>query len=112
MTLEQCTKKELIEIIRRCVGKHCYTQEQMQSEIRSLLSGVELRRKQSILKEAENWSEIAHTNRMKYCELLKPYDGMKLIDIPSDVIYEADRLLKDAQYADRKWDELMRKADI
>ena len=111
MTLEQCTKKELIEIIHHILCRSYLHESRIKSEISLALSDIELKRKLTVLDEAEKWSKIAHDKRMEYCEVLKPYDGAKLIDIPSKVIYKADRLMKEAQYADKKWDECMRKAN-
>lgn len=111
MTLNQCTKEELIFIINRMARRHCYTDQQMKCEIDRHLSDVVYRRQETMLKEAENWCKISHDCRLKYIDVLAPYDGKKLIDIPVDVIKEAEMFLKDAQYADKKWEECMRKVD-
>lgn len=111
MTLNQCTKEELIFIINRVVGRHCFSEEQRQSEIDRHLSDVVYQRQQKLLKEADNWNKIAADCRRQYLDVLAPYDGKKFIDIPIDVIQKANSLLKDAQYADRKWDECIRKVD-
>ena len=111
MTLKQCTKEELIFIINRIAGRHCFTEEQRRSEIDRHLCDVVYQRQQKILGEAENWNRISADCRRKYLELLASFDGKKLIDVPIDVIKKADSLMKDAQYADRKWDECMKKVD-
>lgn len=38
---------------------------------------------------------------------MTPYDGWRLIDIPVDVIQEADSAMQEAKTADRKWRQLM-----
>lgn len=111
MTLNQCTKEELINIIKREIGKHCFSEEQRQAEISCLLSDIKLQRVQKILKEADNWNTIAADNRQKYYDLLIEYEGKKLIDVPTDIIKQAETALKDAHFADKKWHECMRKVD-
>ena len=111
MTLNQCTKEELIFIIKAMARRHCFTEEQVQVEIDSRLSDVVYQRQLKLLKEAENWNKISADCRQKYLELLAQYDGRKLLDIPGDIIKEANSLLKDAQYADKKWEECMKKVD-
>lgn len=110
MTLNQCSKEELIFIIHRMARRHCFSEE-IQAEIDRHLSDVLYERQLKILKEAENWSKISADCRKKYIEILAPYDGKKLLDIPIDVIKKAESLIKDAQFADRKWEECMRKVD-
>lgn len=111
MTLNQCTKQELIFIINRMAMRHVFGEEQRQSEIKKCLNDVEYRRVQKLLNEADNWNKIAADCRRKYCDILKQYEGKRIIDIPVDVIKKAEELLKDAQRADKKWDECMRKVD-
>ena len=111
MTLNQCTKEELIYIIKRAIGKHSFSEEQRQAEISSHLSDIKLQRSRKILKEADNWNKIAADNRQKYYDLLIGYKDTKLIDIPTDIIKQAETALKDAQFADKKWHECMRKVD-
>ena len=111
MTLNQCTKEELIFIINRAVGRHCFSEEQRQAEIDRYLSDVVYQRQQKILQDAKHWCEIATDCRRQYLDILALYEGKKLIDIPIDVVKKAEMLVKDAQYADRKWEECMRKVD-
>lgn len=111
MTLNQCTKEELIFIINSMARRNCFSQEQIQITIDRHLSDVVYQRQRKLLTEADNWNKIAADCRQQYLNILAPYDGKKLIDVPMDIIKKADALLKDAQYADRKWDECIRKVD-
>ena len=49
----------------------------------------------------------AAEKRMAYCELMKPYEGKRLVDIPQETIEKASRLLEEAEEAARKWDRMM-----
>ena len=40
-------------------------------------------------------------------ELLKPYEGKKITDIPLDILKKADSALKRSRKADEKWIKLM-----
>lgn len=111
MTLEQCTKEELIFIINKLAGYGSFNEDQKQNKIGRHLADIEFMRAQKTLNEAENWATIAADNRRQYVKLLEPYEGIKLTDIPIEVIKKAESFIKDAQYADKKWDECMRKVD-
>ena len=91
--------------------RNCFSEEERQSVIDRHRSDVVYQRQQKLLGEANRWGQISSDNRLKYLAVLAPYDGKKLIDIPRDVIEKAESFLKAAQYADRKWDECMRKVD-
>ena len=112
MTLNQCTKEELIFIINKMALRHCFTKEQRQAEIDRQLSDVVYQRQQKLLEVADSWSKISTDNRQKYLEIIVPYEGRKLLDIPIDIIKQAESFLKAAQYADKKWDECMKKVDV
>lgn len=111
MTLNQCTKEELIFIINRLLLHHVFGEEQRQLEIEFRLSEVKFQRQQKLLKEADNWNVIATEKRKEYIALLNPYGGKKLIDVPVDVLKKADQILKEAKLADKKFDECMRKVE-
>ena len=109
MTLNQCTKEELIFIIKRMAFRSYF--KRAEEEIEYLLSEVKYERQKKLLKEAENWNTISADCRNKYLEILKPYEGKRVIDVPLEVVKEAEKVLKDAQFADKKWDECMKKLD-
>ena len=102
MTLQQCTKAELLWVIdRACL--HGMSKR----HIEYALSDLEREKISRELDEADRLNKLAHEKRMEYIELLKPYDGWKFKDIPLDVLEKAQAALDQAQEADRKWDKLM-----
>lgn len=105
MTLKQCTKDELIWLVNRIAQRNCYPNQEY--EISRALNELSYEREKKRLDEAERWAKISHDKRMEYCELLKPYDGWKWIDIPLEVVNKCVELIKDAEAADKKWDELI-----
>lgn len=68
---------------------------------------LEREREQKTLKEADQLSHLAYNKRMEYIELMKPYEGWKIKDIPLEVLNKANAAMQEAQEADRKWEKLM-----
>lgn len=102
MTLQQCTKAELLWVIDRACKHNLYDWA-----IKSALNDLKLEKIRKSMDEADRLAQLAHDKRMEYVELMKPYDGWKIIDIPMDVLKKAQAALDAAQEADRKWDKLM-----
>ena len=103
MTLQQCTKAELLWVIDRAC-KHNLSDW----AIKAALNDLELEKIRKSMDEADQLREFAYEKRMEYIELMKPYDGWKFIDIPLDVLEKAQAAMDQAQEADRKWEKLMR----
>ena len=103
MTLQQCTKAELLWVIDRAC-KHNLSDW----AIKSALNDLELEKIRKSMDEADRLAQLAHEKRMEYVELMKPYDGWKIIDIPMDVLKKAQAALDATLEADRKWNKLMR----
>jgi len=101
-TMCQCTKAELLRVIDRA-RRHGLSDW----AIKAALNDLELERLHKSTEEADRLNEFAHGKRMEYCDLMKPYDGWLIKEIPLDVLEKADALLKQAQEADRKWNKLM-----
>lgn len=102
MTLEQCTKAELIQIIKKTNFLDEY-------RVNCALLDIEGQRIQKRFKEAEKYGRIATENLNKYIEILKPYEDKKVIDIPSDIISEAAEYEKAFKKAQEKEFELIKK---
>lgn len=103
MKLEDCTKAELLWVIRyirdRCIGgKH---------DLERALIDLEHRQEKKRLDEAQKYASIAAEEVRRYCELMKPYDGKRFIDIPDDVINRAAAILEKERAANKKYMELM-----
>lgn len=109
MTLKDCTKEELIYIVNYIAGR--IGLQNKDYYIKSALSEVEYERKRKKLDRAEELNQLSAKKRAEYIELLKGYDGMKLVEIPLGVIYEAEALLKEAEKADKEFDKIMKEVD-
>ena len=103
MTLQQCTKGELLWVIDRAC-KHNLSDW----AIKAALSDLKLEKIRKNMDEADQLREFAYEKRMEYCDLLKPYEGRLIKDIPLDVLKKAKAAMDQAQEADRKLDKLMR----
>lgn len=59
------------------------------------------------IREAEKIAKQSHKLRQEYIDLLMPYDGKSLNEIPIDVLEKASAAMKKAQSLDKKWNKLM-----
>lgn len=107
MKLEECTKAELMFIIKH-MAKSDYISN---FKLQTALSELEFKRTEKIIKEADKLNERAAECRKRYAELLKPYSNFRFVDIPIPILQEADRCLKEARKADWKWEECMKRLD-
>lgn len=102
MTLEQCSKADLLWVIgRMCMyglGKR---------ELNRALDDLDYEKEKARINEADKYAKLAHEKRQDYIDLLHPYSGMKLGDIPTSVLKKASELQKQADAADQKWAKLM-----
>lgn len=103
MTLERCSKADLLWIINRmCMysfGKR---------ELDRALADLEYEKEKARIDEADQYAKLSDAKRRAYIDLLKPYAGMKWGDIPLSVLEKTAELQKQAEAADRKWAKLMR----
>ena len=102
MTLEQCSKTDLLWIINRMrmysLGEHA---------LNRALADLKYQKEKARIDEADQYAKLVDAKRRAYIDLLKPYDGMKLCDIPLHVLEKAAELQKQAEAADQKWAKLM-----
>ena len=103
MTLSQCTKADLVWVIehielRLPEGKYA---------VERALSALEQEKLELRYAEANIIAEAAHEKRLKVAELLNPYEGNGLLEVPASVLDQVSRLLEDAEKLDRKWNKLM-----
>lgn len=105
MKLEECTKEELMFMIKRI------TEDSFIShfKVRAILADIEMKRTSKIAQEADRWAELAADYRNQYTEILKKYGHLKVADMPHDAIKKADNCLKQARMCDRKWEECMKR---
>lgn len=104
MKLKDCTKEELLYIIKRLTWLD-------NSCLQRILNEVEYEQVKKKLAEAEKWSKIADDCLKKYIDILKKYEGKKATDIPLSDWLEMERLLKDREKADKKYDKLIKEVD-
>lgn len=105
MKLQDCTKEELVFIIKRLIGDTFIAQ----FKIRAILSEMEMKRTNKTLNEADNWAKLASDYRKQHSDVLRPYRNGRLVDVPLHIIKEAERYIKEAELCDRKWSECMRR---
>lgn len=110
MTLQDCTKEELIFIINHILDRHFFNCDR-QPVVDACLNKVKHQRTLKLLADADRWNRMAADSRRKYIDLLKKYGGEPCVTIPTEVLKRINTHLADARYADRKWDECMRKVD-
>ena len=103
MTLKDCTKEELIFVIKRLQfyslsNDHC---------VQRALGDVEEEREARKLREARRLSALQNQKMQEYISLMRPYEGISLMDVPEVVLDRADAAMKESHPADMKWRKLM-----
>lgn len=106
MRLEDCTKAELISIIRRTCG--FFSPINKDYYIEKALDEIKHEREIKQLNKAEEYGKKANEARKQYCEFLKKYEGKKLTDIPPDEVNKAVELLKIADFNDQEYLKLIK----
>ena len=100
MTLSQCTKADLLWIIKRLQIRCKY-------DIDLALCDLAYEKEKERIAEAEKCYKQADKKRRECLEILGPYDGKPIVDIPLPALGKADKAMKEAQDADQKWAKLM-----
>lgn len=104
MKLSQCTKAELIWVIEQAeklsLGDIHYWLDRA-------LDDLKYKREMERIDKAKKLCEIANKAAQEYVELLKPYEGKKITDIPLDILKKADSALKRSRKANEMWAKLM-----
>ena len=105
LTLSKCTRDDLIWIIKRLLQKAFFRQEEYQ--LQCVLNDLWYEKEKKRIAEAEKVAELADAKHREYIELLAPYDGMPILDIPVDVLGKAEDLRSEANLLDKKWMRMM-----
>lgn len=105
MTLKDCTKAELLWIIDWLCNHSMFRHD---LEIKRALNALEYEQEQRKLDEADRLNEESARLRQQYVELLTPYEGKPILDIPADVLDHASAILEEAQALEEKWNRLMK----
>lgn len=104
MKLKDCTKSELIWVIEQA-ERHSLSD--ISHYIEMALNDLKYKRDMERIEKAKEQAEISNKAAMEYVEILKPYEGQKIIDIPIEVLEKADSALKRSSKANQKWAKLM-----
>lgn len=100
--LSDCTKAELIQIIKYLV---CDVDQSPQ--LSHALDYIWYQRQDQRMDRADALAKRADEARRRYIALLAPYEGKRLMDIPDSVLDRGQRLLDEARAADKEWERLM-----
>lgn len=104
MKLSDCTKTDLLWVIKQLCGRYLYNGEHY---LELALCDLAYKKDQERLDEAKKYADIADAARKRWVDLMTPYDGWRLIDIPVNIIQKADTAMQEAKDADQKWRQLM-----
>ena len=104
--LQKYSKEDLIWIINRmsAFGDDWSLKEALRS--------LEYNKDMERIREAERIAEQSHKLRQEYIDLLMPYDGKPINEIPLDILEKASAAMKKAQSLDKKWNKLMGLGDV
>ena len=98
MKLEDCTKAELIEIIKSSMI--------FEYEVENALRNIEWERKQKKNKIADKVDKEVAKHLNAYFDFLKKYDGFKITDIPPDELKAARVHLDKSEKLSKKRDKI------
>ena len=102
VNLSKYTKADLLWIINRACQ---FGLDEIY--IQWALNDLEQKHFNEKLEEADRLAALARDQRMEYINLMEPYEGWKIKDIPLEVLNKANAAMQEAQEADRKWEKLM-----
>lgn len=101
ITLSECTKDDLLWIIKRMSfldGDY---------SLKSALNELWYEKENKRIAEAEKQAKFADQKMREYIELISPYAGKPIKDIPYSVVDKADKAMKAAQKARERCAVLM-----
>ena len=102
MKLSDCTKADLLWII-----KTICKEELSDFRLQCALNDLEREKERKRLDCAEQLLQVSSAASQRYIELLEPYEGMPLTDVPMDVLQQADAALAESRAANAQWAKLM-----
>lgn len=103
--LKDCNKDELIWIVNRILQRTCFNNRDI--ELERALNDLWYEKEKERINKSEKLAEVAKQKWDEYIDILKPYDGCKLIDIPVNIVEKATKAYDDALSADKKWMKIM-----
>ena len=102
MQLKNCTKKELLWIIQ-AMCRYDLTDR----HLRLALDDLQYERERDRLDRAHQLLQVSSAASQRYAELVRPYEGIPLADVPMEVLQEADAALDEFNTANKEWRKLM-----
>lgn len=102
MKLSDCTKADLLWIIKT-MCKYDLSDPSLQRA----LNDLEWEKERDRLARADQLVKTARDASQRYIELMKPYEGMPLIEVPMNVLKQADAALAESHAANKQWAKLM-----
>lgn len=102
LNLKKYTKEDLIWMLERlCTFGN-------EGTLNMLIADLELKKNSEKLNKCDELSKEAARCRQIYIDLLRPYDGMSLREVPREVLEEATKAIEKAQKLDKEWDRLIK----
>ncbi|HIX89959.1 MAG TPA: hypothetical protein H9845_03570 [Candidatus Agathobaculum pullicola] len=71
------------------------------------LNDLEWEKERDRFDRADQALQASSVAYQRYIELLKPYEGMPLTEVPMDVLQQADAALAESHAANKQWAKLM-----
>lgn len=105
LRLKDCNKDDLIWVINRILQRTCLDNRDI--ELERALNDLWYEKEKERINKSEKLAEVAKQKWDEYIDILKPYDGCKLIDIPVNIVEKATKAYNDALSADKKWMKIM-----
>ncbi len=102
MNLSDCTKADLLWII-----KTMCRYDLSDLSLQWALNDLEYEKERDRLARADQARQAASAASQRYIELMKPYEGMPLFEVPMDVLQQADAALAESRAANKQWAKLM-----
>lgn len=102
MKLSDCTKADLLWII-----KTMCKYDLSDRTLRLALNDLAYEKERERIDRADQLVKTARDASQRYIELLKPYEGMPILDVPLDVLKQADAALAESRAANKQWAKLM-----
>lgn len=102
MNLSDCTKADLLWIIKTMCKYDLFD-----LSLQRALNDLEWEKERDRLARADQALQASSAAYQRYIELMAPYDGASLMDVPMDVLQQADAALAESRAANKQWAKLM-----
>ena len=102
MNLSGCTKADLLWIIKTMCKYDLFD-----LSLQRALNDLEWEKERDRLARADQALQASSAAYQRYIELMAPYDGASLMDVPMDVLKQADAAMAESRAANKQWAKLM-----